>query len=396
MIKQLFLLSVILSGTSIAYPDDAFLHFRDGNFRHSAEILAASTNRSTLENYILARDYQELREPEKASYYFGSVDPVKLVQDTGISWLSDAYTGGFSKALADYNGRSPLADYSGAVQIMSGILTNIDEDSPVYDDAQRRYFSFQWKSGNDAFFTGFQDTNGFRYYIEALQKEGAGGDNLAVTWQKPGDPAPVNGDPPIPGACLVPYGLGPPLITLQPANLVVVESSSAAFAVQLAVKLAATYQWYRGANPITGATNASLTLSPVLLADSGSLFLLLDVRPHQFFKRRENDILLNLDINVAQAALGAEIEVPTLDGDEKLRIPSGTQPGKVFHLKGKGVPHLRRNSRGDQLVIINVAVPNKLTKEQRELFEQLAESLGTTVKPQEKGFLDWLNETLGG
>jgi molecular chaperone DnaJ len=129
---------------------------------------------------------------------------------------------------------------------------------------------------------------------------------------------------------------------------------------------------------------------------NGSLFLILDVEPHQFFKRRENDIILNLDINVAQAALGAEIEVPTLDGNEKLRIPSGTQPGKVFHIKNKGVPHLRRSGRGNQLVIVNVAVPAKLTKEQRELFEKLAESLGTTVKPQEKGFLDWLNEALGG
>ncbi len=128
----------------------------------------------------------------------------------------------------------------------------------------------------------------------------------------------------------------------------------------------------------------------------GSLFLVLDVQPHQFFKRRENDILLNLDINVAQAVLGAEVDVPTMDGDEKLRIPSGTQPGKVFNMKGKGVPFLRRNGRGDQLVIVNVEIPAKLTKEQRELFEQLAESLGTTVKPKEKGFLDWLNEALGG
>jgi molecular chaperone DnaJ len=128
----------------------------------------------------------------------------------------------------------------------------------------------------------------------------------------------------------------------------------------------------------------------------GNLFLVLDVKSHQFFKRRENDILLNLDINVAQAVLGAEIEVPTLDGDEKLKIPAGTQPGKVFTMKSKGVPYLRRKDRGDQLVIVNVAVPTKLTKEQRELFEKLAESLGTTVKPQEKGFLDWLNEALGG
>ncbi|HUG34520.1 MAG TPA: DnaJ C-terminal domain-containing protein, partial [Anaerolineales bacterium] len=82
--------------------------------------------------------------------------------------------------------------------------------------------------------------------------------------------------------------------------------------------------------------------------------------------------------------------------DEKLKIPAGTQPGKVFHLRNKGVPYVRRSGRGDQLVLVNVAIPNKLTKEQRELFEKLAESLGTTVKPQEKGFLDWLNEAFGG
>jgi molecular chaperone DnaJ len=129
---------------------------------------------------------------------------------------------------------------------------------------------------------------------------------------------------------------------------------------------------------------------------TGNLFLILDVKPHQFFKRRENDILLNLDINIAQAVLGAEVPVPTLDGDEKLKIPAGTQPGKVFHIKHKGVPHLRRSTRGDQLVLINVEIPTKLTKEQKEIFEQLADSLGTTVTPQEKGFLDWLNERLGG
>lgn len=129
---------------------------------------------------------------------------------------------------------------------------------------------------------------------------------------------------------------------------------------------------------------------------NGSLFLVLDVRPHQFFKRRENDVILNLDINVAQAALGAEVEIPTLDGNDMLKIPPGTQPGKVFTVRGKGIPYIRRKERGNQLVIVNVAVPAKLSKEQRELFEKLAESLGTTVKPQEKGFLDWLNEALGG
>jgi molecular chaperone DnaJ len=129
----------------------------------------------------------------------------------------------------------------------------------------------------------------------------------------------------------------------------------------------------------------------------GSLFLLLDVRPHEFFRRRENDVILNLDVNLAQATLGAEVQIPTLDGEDTLRIPPATQPGKIIKLKGKGVPHLRRkDARGDQLVIINVEIPSKLTKEQRQLFEQLAQTLGTTVRPKEKGFLDWLNDALGG
>src|SRR5512140_3724362 len=75
---------------------------------------------------------------------------------------------------------------------------------------------------------------------------------------------------------------------------------------------------------------------------SGSLFLILDIKPHKFFRRRENDIILNLDINIAQAVLGAEVEIPTLDGDDKLKVPAGTQPGKVFTIRGKGVPYLRR------------------------------------------------------
>ena len=129
----------------------------------------------------------------------------------------------------------------------------------------------------------------------------------------------------------------------------------------------------------------------------GNLYLLVSVQAHKFFKRRENDLLLNLDINVAQAVLGADIEVPTVEGKpEKLRIPAGTQPGKVFPIKGRGVPYLRKSGRGDELVIINVDIPSKLTKEQKELFEKLAATLGTAVKPKEKGFLDWLNEALGG
>jgi molecular chaperone DnaJ len=74
----------------------------------------------------------------------------------------------------------------------------------------------------------------------------------------------------------------------------------------------------------------------------------------------------------------------------------GTQPGKVLRMKGKGVPHLRSQGRGDQLVVINVEIPKSLTGDQRKLFEQLAKSLGSEVHPQERSFLDWLRETLGG
>jgi len=129
---------------------------------------------------------------------------------------------------------------------------------------------------------------------------------------------------------------------------------------------------------------------------NGNLFMELSVKPHQFFHRREDKIMLNLSINISQAALGAEVEVPTLDGKSKLTIPSGTQPGKVITLKGKGVPHLRGSGRGDQLVMIEVEVPTRLTSEQRALFEELAHTLGSEVKPQEKSFVDKLKEVLGG
>jgi molecular chaperone DnaJ len=129
---------------------------------------------------------------------------------------------------------------------------------------------------------------------------------------------------------------------------------------------------------------------------NGNLYLVIHVLSHKYFKRRDNDILLDLNINIAQAALGAEVDVPTVDGMTKLKIPSGIQPGKVLRMRGKGVPHLRGNGRGDQMVIVNVEVPKSMTAEQRKLMEQLAESLGSEVKPAERGFLDWLKETLGG
>ncbi len=129
---------------------------------------------------------------------------------------------------------------------------------------------------------------------------------------------------------------------------------------------------------------------------NGNLYITINVKAHQFFRRRENDIVLDLDINIAQAVLGAEVEVPTVDGPARLKIPAGTQPGKVLRLRSKGIPYLRSSGRGDQLVVVNVEIPARLTNEQRQLFEQLAKSLGSEVRPQERSFLDWLKETLGG
>ena len=128
----------------------------------------------------------------------------------------------------------------------------------------------------------------------------------------------------------------------------------------------------------------------------GNLYIIINVKSHRYFRRRERDILLDLEVNVAQATLGADVPVPTIDGEATLKIPSGTQPGKVLRMRGKGVPHLRGNGRGDQLVMVNVNVPKSLTSEQRQIFEDLAASLGSEVRPQERGFLDWLKETITG
>lgn len=128
----------------------------------------------------------------------------------------------------------------------------------------------------------------------------------------------------------------------------------------------------------------------------GDLYVAIQVRPHKYFQRRGDDIILDLGINVAQATLGADIEVPTVDGDEKLRIPAGTQSGKVLRLSNKGVPHLKRDGRGDQLVVVSVEIPKRLDEEQRQLFESLAQSMGTEIKIQERGFLDRVKDLLGG
>ena len=114
---------------------------------------------------------------------------------------------------------------------------------------------------------------------------------------------------------------------------------------------------------------------------SGDLYVSLKVLKHEFFTRDGDDILYELPINFAQAALGNEVEVPTLYGEPKLSIPAGSQTGKEFRLKNKGIAHLHRNGRGDQIVRLLVVTPESLTKEQRKLFQELA----STLKPTKKG-----------
>ncbi|MFN2219623.1 MAG: DnaJ C-terminal domain-containing protein, partial [Anaerolineae bacterium] len=129
---------------------------------------------------------------------------------------------------------------------------------------------------------------------------------------------------------------------------------------------------------------------------AGNLYVVLHVKPHKHFRREDTNILLELDLNVAQAALGDKIVVPTLDGDDELVIPAGTQTGEVFKLRGKGVPHLRRNGRGDQLVMVHVLTPTKLSKQQKDLLTELSKTLGREVVHQpEKGLFEKVKEAIG-
>ncbi|MGI5917713.1 MAG: molecular chaperone DnaJ [Anaerolineae bacterium] len=129
---------------------------------------------------------------------------------------------------------------------------------------------------------------------------------------------------------------------------------------------------------------------------AGNLYVVVHVRPHRYFERHENDILLSIHINVAQATLGDEIEVLTLEETEKLTIPAGTQPGTIFRLRGKGVPRLRGGGRGDQIVIVNVSIPTHIDENQKRLFSELGKTLGKDVTPQGgRGFIERLRESLG-
>ncbi|HJZ68397.1 MAG TPA: molecular chaperone DnaJ [Blastocatellia bacterium] len=107
-------------------------------------------------------------------------------------------------------------------------------------------------------------------------------------------------------------------------------------------------------------------------APHGDLYVIVHVKEHEFFERRDANLYCTIPVSFAQAALGAEVTVPTLDGDQNLRVPEGTQSGAAFRLKGKGVPVLGGRGRGDLFVSVHVITPTNLSREQRKLLEELA------------------------
>ena len=116
----------------------------------------------------------------------------------------------------------------------------------------------------------------------------------------------------------------------------------------------------------------------------GDLYVVLDVKEHQFFERRGADLYCTIPLSVAQAALGTELQVPGLGGEEKLKIPEGTQSDAVFRIKGKGLPDPRGGGKGDLYYHVRVLTPTKLTREQRKLLEQLGTSLKVENKPADR------------
>ena len=124
----------------------------------------------------------------------------------------------------------------------------------------------------------------------------------------------------------------------------------------------------------------------------GDLQIVINVRPHKLFKRREDDLYIEMPLTFTQAALGAELDVPTLTKPVKYRFPEGTQPGQVFRLRGEGVTHLRGGGKGDLYVTAVVEIPKKLTSQQKDLLRQFDASTNGNQYEKKKSFFDKLKD----
>jgi molecular chaperone DnaJ len=122
----------------------------------------------------------------------------------------------------------------------------------------------------------------------------------------------------------------------------------------------------------------------------GNLFIVLSVKPHEFFVRRGDDIIYELPVNFVQAALGDEVEVPGLAGKNRIKIPPGSQTGKLFRLKGQGISHVNRGGRGDQLVLLVVVTPDSLNDQQKRLLKELGANLTPANMPAKDKWKGWV------
>jgi len=142
---------------------------------------------------------------------------------------------------------------------------------------------------------------------------------------------------------------------------------------------------------LRGQGNAGLRGGP-----PGDLIVLIEVEEHESFERHGDDVLFDLPISFSQAALGAEVEIPTLEGKARISIPHGTQTGKILRMRGKGLPHLNGSGRGDQLVRITVWTPGSLSAKERELFQELSRIESQSPPSAGRGFWNRMKEAFGG
>lgn len=126
---------------------------------------------------------------------------------------------------------------------------------------------------------------------------------------------------------------------------------------------------------------------------SGDLYINIKVAPHQTFRRKGFDIYIDRHVSFAKASIGCELKVPTVDGEVKYEVPSGTQPGTVFRLKGKGVPRVNSSGRGDQYVTIVVDIPKTLNEKQKEALKMFMEASGESIEEGKKSFVDKIKDS---
>jgi molecular chaperone DnaJ len=143
---------------------------------------------------------------------------------------------------------------------------------------------------------------------------------------------------------------------------------------------------------LSGKGNAGLRGGP-----NGDLIINIEEIPHESFTREGRNILYELFLNIADAALGAQVEVPTLEGRARIKIPAGTQSGKIFRLRGKGLPALNGSERGDLLIHVNIWTPKKLTDEERRLLEQLRNMPNFKPNPtkEDRTFFERVRDVFG-